>query len=201
LTCPLGTAGITGAQADAAIDTQLIHWRLQRARGVGGQGPHGRNPEHRQRGRLVVTGAVAGEALHGAEPDRVCLARASSGMQQPGFALAYRLPDFLLEGKGLPAAASEPVLRQRGVVRWSLVHGAFRQMDEGLPVSHESIGADFRQALSVLTAVRWTRSAKGAQMATSPRTPSASMLRPRPCWITSPRLITRYWSASSAAKS
>ena len=33
------------------------------------------------------------------------------------------------------------------------------------------------------------------------RTPSAAMLRPRPRCTTSPRSITRYWSASSAAKS
>jgi len=33
------------------------------------------------------------------------------------------------------------------------------------------------------------------------RTPSAAMSRPRPRWTTSPRSITRYWSAMSAAKS
>ena len=33
------------------------------------------------------------------------------------------------------------------------------------------------------------------------RTPSTSMSTPRPRWTTSPRSITRYWSASSAAKS
>ena len=42
---------------------------------------------------------------------------------------------------------------------------------------------------------------QSVQIATSPRTPSLSMSRPRPCWTISPRAITRYWSASSAAKS
>ena len=39
------------------------------------------------------------------------------------------------------------------------------------------------------------------QIAISCRTPSASMSLPRPRWMISPRSITRYWSASSAAKS
>ena len=39
------------------------------------------------------------------------------------------------------------------------------------------------------------------QIASRARTPSAGMSLPRPCITTSPRSITRYWSASSSAKS
>ena len=42
---------------------------------------------------------------------------------------------------------------------------------------------------------------RAVQIAILARTPSASMSAPRPRAITSPRSITRYWSASSAAKS
>ena len=40
-----------------------------------------------------------------------------------------------------------------------------------------------------------------SQIDINPRTPSAAMSFPRPRWMISPRSITRYWSASSAAKS
>jgi len=48
---------------------------------------------------------------------------------------------------------------------------------------------------------RWARAAMQAQIATSCRTPCASMSLPRPCAMTSPRSITMYSSASSSAKS
>ncbi len=70
----LGTAGIAGAQADAPADAEVVQRRLQGAGGVGGQGAHRGDPEHRQRRRLVRRGGrgcLGRKAIQGAEPDGV----------------------------------------------------------------------------------------------------------------------------------
>ena len=60
-------------------------------------------------GLSVAVGECLGrKAIQGSEPDGVGLAGAGGGMQQARFAIAYRLPDLLLEREGLPGTAGKP---------------------------------------------------------------------------------------------
>ncbi len=120
LACAFGTAGIAGAQADAPGDAEIVQWRLQGSRGIGGQGAHGGDPEDAEWGGFVrwfdrclwllrgQARSYGGETIERAEPDGIGLARAGGGVEQTGFAVLHGLPDVPLERKGLPATVGEP---------------------------------------------------------------------------------------------
>ena len=98
--------------------------QLQRARGVGGQRAHRRDPQHLQ----PRPGPGTGQRAH---PHRIGLAAAGGGMQQAAAALAHRRPDLALEVEYRPAALLEPGLHGSFQVGRRRVQGDHRQ--NGLP--------------------------------------------------------------------
>ncbi|MNG81617.1 hypothetical protein D3C79_402700 [compost metagenome] len=103
----LGATGVAAAYADTPVECQVVQRLLQGACGVGGQGAHGGDPQHLQRGGLAPC-CLARECAKGAQPDGVGLAGAGAGMQQTGLAPPDSRPDASLEGKGRPVAGGEP---------------------------------------------------------------------------------------------
>ena len=103
----LGAVGVTGAHADRPVQPQIGQRRFQRARGVGRQRAHRRDPQQPQ----AAAGHLAGQrAIEQREPQRIGLAGAGRRMQQPRAAGCHLRPDFALKRKRCKAACSKPAL-------------------------------------------------------------------------------------------
>jgi hypothetical protein len=108
-----GAGGVAGALAQRPGGREVLQRRGQRARGVGGQGAHRRDPEHAQRlggapGRVRLQ-----QRVQHAEPHRIGLAGAGGGVQHAAAALRHGLPHLALEGERFPAPGGEPLLARR----------------------------------------------------------------------------------------
>ena len=106
--------GIAGAPLHGPVQPQFGGTGFQMRRGIGGQRPQRRDPEHGQARRGVDVIGCREPVIERAKPGGQRLAGAGRRMDQARFAVRVGRPGLALEVEDLPVARGEPVFDSGG---------------------------------------------------------------------------------------